>query len=570
MDIWFILLLGVLLFFGILVLLLVFYDRGYVKKWPLQWTGMGYTQLAKETQEAHAKDPNQTITYNVQPRKTLWDLFQLFLVPLVLALVVVAFNVGQASTSQQLADQSQQKQTQLADQSQQEQVVNTYIDQMSNLLLQHNLHDSKLGDPIRAVAQALTLAALSRLDSAHKNIIILFLYRADVLKYHYYKNKETECGDPNVLKKRFSDELPIITLSQGNIAGVAINNLSLACIDLHNMHLEGSNFATSDLDRADLGLSFAMNADFSYASMNSANLYFLDLENAHLQRTKLQSANMEGICLAHARLDGADLQYADLRVYYHFISQTVLYCDKYLMSSGILNNSPTAIPANLSGAVLTNADLRGAYLSGANLRGANLIQANLTGADLSGASLSGARLDKKLLKGARYNTKEILVKDSQGNNLIDELPTVWPLGLKPKAEGAIENNTLSGANLSGANLSEASLYNANLSGANLSGTNLNGANLSGANLSGANLSGASLNGAILSGANLSGANLNEASLYEATLSEANLSKASFNDAFLWGANLSGANLRNSNITHAQLHVAEFLKSTIMPNGSKHP
>jgi uncharacterized protein YjbI with pentapeptide repeats len=523
MEVWLILL--VLIFFGILVLLLVLYDRGYMQRLPLQWTGMGYAQVAKETQEA--QETKQTITYNMQPRKTLWDLLQLFLVPLVLAIVVFAFNAGQASTSQQLADQSQQKQVELADQSQQEQVVNTYIDQMSNLVLQYHLHDSQLADPIRAVAQALTLTALSRLDSAHKNIIILFLYRADLLKYHFYKHNETDCGDPKVLKKQFSDENPIITLSQGNIAGVTINNLKLSCIDLLNMHLEGSNFSTSLLDRANFGLSLAMNADFSYASMKSADLFYLDLSGANLQGALLQYADMKGICLSHARLDGADLQGADLRVYTHSVNYATLFCGQH--------DYATLTPANLSDADLTHANLTGAYLNGANLKGADLTHANLNGADLSGANLSGANLDKTtVLKGARYNSKEILVKDSQGNNLMEVLPTIWPQGFNPKAARATENNTLSGANLSGASLP----------GANLSDTPLHGANLSGADLRGADLS-------------------------LANLIKANFSGASLNKASLWGADLSGANLSGAKITQAQLNEAESLKNAIMPDGKKH-
>lgn len=558
MEIWLILLIGGLIFIGLLVLVL--YDRGIIKQVPfLEWTGMGYDQITEETHKA--KVPKRTVTYTVQPRKTLWDLLQLFLVPLVLAVVAFAFNAGQASSSQQLEDQSAQ-----------EQVVNTYLDQMSNLVLQNHLHDSQLGDPVRAIAQALTLTALSRLDSEHKNIIILFLYRADLLKYHYYMHNETDCGDPNVLKKQFQDELPIITLSQGNIEGVSINNLSLRCIDLHNMYLKGSDFSTSELDRADLGLSFAMDANFSYASMIAANLYYLDLENANLQGAKLDYANMEGVCLSHAQLVGADLQYADLRGYTHAANYATPFCGQH--------DNSTFTPANLSDAVLSRANFSGADLSQANLSGADLSQAHLTGANLSGANLSGTTLDNTVLKGARYNSQEILVKDSQGNNVIDIPPTTWSQGFDPKAAGAKENNTLNGANLSGASLPGANLGDTSLLGVNLSGADLTNAFLWAASLNGANLSGASLRGADLIdtslwGANLSGANLINTSLRGASLNGANLSGASLNGAnftgvSLLGVDLSGANLSNAKITRAQLKEAKSLKNAIMPNGLKHP
>jgi uncharacterized protein YjbI with pentapeptide repeats len=576
MEIWFFLLVIVIIsLLGVIVVLPILYTRGYMQQLPL-WTGLHYSQdfkpslkgfglkgyekvqIVEENPESQTK--KQTITYELQSGKTLWDWVQLLFIPVMLAFVAFAFNVSQASTNQQLQQQSKQ-----------EQVVDTYLNQMSNLLLQNHLHDSQPGDPIRAIAQATTLTALDRLDGEHKNIIILFLYRADILKYHYYKHNETECGDPKVLKKQFPDENPIITLSQGNIDGVTINDLKLSCIDLHNMDLERSNFSTSLLDRADLGLSLATNADFSYASMKSANLYYLDLSDANLQGALLQYANMRGVCLSHARLDGANLQHADLRVYTHSVNYAALFCGQH--------DNSTLTPANLSDADLIGTKLIQADFTQANLTDADLVGADLTAADLRGADLSGANLFKTVLRGTRYNAKEILVKDSQRKILVKVLPTKWPRGFNPKAAGATEINTLSGANLSGADLSGAYMYNADLSGTNLSGANLKGANLRGAyminaDLSGTNLSDANLNDASLwrvdlSGINLSGANLNSATLWGADLSGTNLSGANLYGASLWRVDLSGANLSNAKITQAQLNEAASLKGAIMPDGKKH-
>ena len=262
-------------------------------------------------------------------------------------------------------------------------MVDAYLDRMANLLLQYHLHESQLGEPIRATAQAITLTALDRLDSEHKNIIILFLYRADLLKYHYYKNNETECGDPKVLKKQFSDEQPIITLAWGHLEGVKINGVHLSCIDLHNTYLEGSNFSASVLDRADLGLSLATDTDFSNTSMKSANLYYLDLSDANLQGAKLQYARMPGICLSHARLVDADLQHANLGVYSHSVNHTTQFCGQ--------SDNATLTPANLSDADLTGANLADADLTGANLTGTNLTQANLSHAKVSSEQLAKAK-----------------------------------------------------------------------------------------------------------------------------------------------------------------------------------
>jgi hypothetical protein len=195
MEVWLILVLGFIIL--VVVVLPFLYTRGIMQHLPL-WTGLHYSQdfkpslrnfglkgyekvqIVEENPEGQTK--KQTMTYELQSGKTLWDWFQLLLIPVVIAIVTFSFNASQASTNQNLEQQNNQ-----------EQVVNTYINQMSDLLLKYHLHESQLGDPIRAIAQAITLTALSRLDSEHKNIIVLFLYRADLLKYHYYKHGEKEC-----------------------------------------------------------------------------------------------------------------------------------------------------------------------------------------------------------------------------------------------------------------------------------------------------------------------------------------------------------------------------------------
>lgn len=344
MDLWLILLVGGLIFLGLLVLLLLLYGWGYMQRLPL-WTGLGYgqdsepdfkvyekVQIADETQAGQTT--KHIVTHELQPGKTLWDWLQLLLIPVVIAVIAFTFNAGQASTNLQLEEQNRQ-----------EQVINTYLDQMSNLLLQYHLHESKPNASVRAIAQAITLTALDRLDSQHKNIILLFLYRADLLKYHYYQYGEKECGEPKVHRKEFADERPILTLAWGHVEGIKINGVDLSCIDLHNMYLEGSIFFASLLERADLAVSLATNADFSNTSLKAANLTYLDLLNANLQGANLQYARMWGICLSHAQLEDADLQYADLKAYSHSINHTILFCGQ--------RDDATLTQANLSDAVLT-------------------------------------------------------------------------------------------------------------------------------------------------------------------------------------------------------------------------
>lgn len=129
-------------------------------------------------------------------------------------------------------------------------------------------------------------------------------------------------------------------------------------------------------------------------------------------------------------------------------------------------NSANLLGANFNSADLSGVNLSGALLAGANfvstdLRGANLSAAwltcgelergegctdlsyaNLSGADLRGAYLMGAKMNNEthwrgaIWKGARYNTKPEQLNGSNGAPFILP-PTQWPLGLGPKAAGAI-------------------------------------------------------------------------------------------------------------------------------------
>lgn len=107
MEVWLTLLAGGLFFFGLLVLLLVLYNWGYMQRLPI-WTGLGYSKdsklglkayekvlIADETQDAQTR--KHIVTHKSQPGKTLWDWLQLLIVPVVLAIVAFSFNAGQES-----------------------------------------------------------------------------------------------------------------------------------------------------------------------------------------------------------------------------------------------------------------------------------------------------------------------------------------------------------------------------------------------------------------------------------------------------------------------------------------
>jgi uncharacterized protein YjbI with pentapeptide repeats len=157
------------------------------------------------------------------------------------------------------------------------------------------------------------------------------------------------------------------------------------------------------------------------------------------------------------------------------------------------------VPADLSGADLSEARLPEADLRRVNLIGADLSKAYLNKANLSGADLSDANLSEANLGGA-----------------------------------TLAETNLARAKLSGAVLSEAYLNRANLSEVNLSEAFLIDADLPSADLAGANLS-----KACLSGVELFDANLREVNLIGADLSYAGLVRTNFTGADLTGCRVYG-------------------------------
>ena len=161
-------------------------------------------------------------------------------------------------------------------------------------------------------------------------------------------------------------------------------------------------------------------------------------------------------------------------------------------------------PANLSGALLIDADLSGLNLAGADLSGANLSRANLTG-----TNLLGARLRKTVLFDAVLDDAELTGAVATGANFEQargqrvgfggaDLSEVSMLGAMLR-DCSFTSSTLHGAVLQRADLQGSRFRQADLSGADLTAADLRNSDLCDASVSGAHLREADLRGARVSG-----------------------------------------------------------------------
>lgn len=250
-------------------------------------------QLTKLQSNGHQTPPNGQPPKKASNRtgfsgRTLWDWIQFFAV-LALPIIVAAGTLyfTQQITLQQAQASEKQHQTdiEIAMDQQRESVLETYLDRMSDLLLNYKLHVSKSGDEVRNVARDRTLTALRELDPDRKGIMLRFLYHADLIRTK--KDEET-------IVVLYSADLTKANLCEGYLpnADISLANLSGAC--LYRTLLNDAVLIGTNLSGADLRGVYLNRAYLSGAVMVAANLSKAYLDKANLNEADLTQANLSG------------------------------------------------------------------------------------------------------------------------------------------------------------------------------------------------------------------------------------------------------------------------------------
>jgi hypothetical protein len=244
----------------------------------------------------HTKQAKVSRERRIFSDKTLWDWLNLFgVLAIPFVVTIVGLYLTQQITEQQVQSSERQHQTdvQIAEDQQRATILKTCIDDIKDLLLNHNLLIPTSGDEVRIVARAEVLLTLRQLDGKRNGTLIRFLSEAN-----------------------------LITSDGYNVIVISLSGADLGSVDLHGADLRGLNLSVADLSSADLN-----SADLRDAFLYDTNLSGADLRGAELHGTDLHGANLNDARAIHVDLSNADLNSADL--------------------SG----------ANLSGAVVTNNQL---------------------------------------------------------------------------------------------------------------------------------------------------------------------------------------------------------------------
>jgi Pentapeptide repeats (8 copies) len=226
--------------------------------------------------------------------KTLWDWLNLLgtlAIPLVVVGATIGFGwwQGQGALDQQRAT-----------------ILQTYMDNMQDLLFKYNLlgesptptnsSDAATIQEVRELARARTLTALRGLDPQRKGILLQFLYDAHLIGF------PDTVFDSKTKKTVWVRHPAVISLG-----GEGTNSADLSDVDLSFTILSDADLSGANLILADLS-----GADFSQADLFGANLSGANLSGANLSGANLILANLSGADLSFANLSGVDLSGANL------------------------------------------------------------------------------------------------------------------------------------------------------------------------------------------------------------------------------------------------------------------
>jgi len=300
--------------------------------------------------------------------KKFWDYLELLIVPVALAIGGYWLNRIQEREREAEAEQReldrvaaedarQQRELEFATQATQNAELQSYLDQMGQLLLDRKLRKSEDGSEVRTLAHARTLTVLTRLDGGRKARVVQFLFDSGLI----------------------TSERPVLDLSQTDLSGAIMPELNL----------RGANLSGADLRGADLSRTNLRDALLSKADLRGAILTQARLLGTNLSDTNLSDADLRALMGGKPYLRGADLSRANL--------------SDAILKGGILSQTKL-IDADLSSADLSNVDL-----SSADLSGANLSRADLTGA----LGATPERLAQaNSLEGATMRDGQILKSDN--------------------------------------------------------------------------------------------------------------------------------------------------------------
>ncbi len=293
-----------------ITLFILFLVAAYTLDWA--WTGLPSSHKTTTITERDNKGiiTKETTNEEDQPAKTLWDWLPLLIqllgalaIPVVVGLGAAYISKRQSDISEANRQQQHDTDLQIAEIQQQEELLRTYFDKISDLLLDK---EASTNPNIQSIVRARTLAALHILNTERKAIALRFLHDSDLLRYvksvlYWLDLSQTDLNriDLNGADLRFAN-LRFANLRFANLSGANLNGASLRAANLSDADLSGADLTSADIRNAILNGANFRDANLSFSRLNGA--YFI---NVNLNGADLRFANLSGIHLSDTDLSGA-------------------------------------------------------------------------------------------------------------------------------------------------------------------------------------------------------------------------------------------------------------------------
>jgi uncharacterized protein YjbI with pentapeptide repeats len=202
----------------------------------------------------------------------------------IVAGVIATITAGIGLANLRLTRRNLEQQRELEEQRAQSAALQSYYEQIGNLLSDKELHSTERSE-IRELARGQTLTVLQSLDASRKKTLLAFLHGAQLI------------GPKN----------PAVELSGADLMYAKLQEAFLPYANLSDVNLHEANLRDSNLHGANLQDAILYGADLQGASLQEADLQGADLQEANLSWARLSAANLQGANLQGANLSGAEL-----------------------------------------------------------------------------------------------------------------------------------------------------------------------------------------------------------------------------------------------------------------------
>ncbi len=204
--------------------------------------------------------------------KTLWDLLELLVVPLILAITAFFFRRSERIADRNATEAQLESDRRISQDRTSEKALQSYLDQMTDLLCNQDLASPNRTTQVKAIARTRTLTILDQINYLHKRIVFRFLLEAGMI----------------------TSTNSIVPLNDANLSRLILSRINAHACNLRGAYLRGAIFTNVDIEKSKMKGADLTNATLVLVGMRGVELEGANLIGATLNSVDLRDANLKG------------------------------------------------------------------------------------------------------------------------------------------------------------------------------------------------------------------------------------------------------------------------------------